>query len=177
MKRKNRWDRQLILIAVLLCVTILALCTTFWALFFREPQRVLMPDYAPVTLEANASPIPGDADAQNRPESGSGSVSLTYSDQVHIDPVGGTAQLLFANPGKSDHDMVLQLIIQDAVIFQSGRLTPGNQIEELKLAEEAVEMLMPGGYEGEFLISFYDPDSGEKAIVNTRIPVSVTVAE
>ena len=177
MGQKNRWNRQQILIVVLLCVTILALCTTVWALFFRQPQRVLMPDYAPVTLEANAAPIPGDPDAQNRAESGSGSVSLTYSDQVSIDLTGETAQLLFANPGKSDHDMVLQLVIRDTVILQSGRLTPGNQIGELKLADGAAEMLMPGGYEGELLISFYDPDSGEKAIVNTRIPVSVTVAE
>lgn len=177
MERKNRWDCQKILIVFLLCVTILALCTTLWALCFRQPRQVLMPDYAPVAPEANASPIPGDADAGNRAESGSGSVSLTYSDRVSIDLDRERAELMFANPGKSDQDMVLQLIIQDAVILQSGRLTPGNQMTELELAEGAAQMLLPGGYEGEFLIFFYDPDSGEKAIVNTRIPVSVTVGE
>ena len=87
MQRKNRWDRQQILIAFLLCVTILALCTTVWALCFRRPQRVLMPDYAPVTLEANASPIPGDPDAGNRAESGSGSVSLGSGDSGYLNYV------------------------------------------------------------------------------------------
>lgn len=177
MGRKNNWDRQQILIVFLLFVTVLALCTTVWALFFRQPQRVLMPDYAPVAKEVNATHIPGDPDAGNRAEKGSGSVSLTYSDQVTVYPDRNLAQLLFANPGKSNQDMVLQLVIQDAVIIQSGRLTPGNQVTELALAEGAAEMLLPGGYEGSFLISFYDPDSGEKAIVNTRIPVTVTVAE
>ena len=177
MRRKNKWDTQRILIVLLSTTTVFALCTTVWALFFRQPRQVLMPDYAPVATEVNASPIPGDPDMGNRSESGSGSVSLTYSSQVDIDLKEVKATLLFANPGKSDQDMVLQLVIRDTVILQSGRLTPGKQVTELTLAEDAAQILLPGGYEGEFLVSFYDPDSGEKAIVNTRIPVTVTVTE
>lgn len=177
MQRQQKEKQQHILIFVLLCITVVCLCITVWALFFRQPDRVLMPDYAPVDREANAVPIPGDSPSADLAEAGSGSVSLTYSDQVHIYPDAGIAQLMFANPGKSNQDMVLQLMIQDTVILQSGRLTPGNQVSELKLTEGAGEMLLPGGYEGCFLISFYDPGSGEKAIVNTRIPVSVTVSE
>lgn len=177
MGRRNKWDRQQILIAVLLCITVLALSTAVWALFFRQNSERLMPDYAPVAAEANATPIPGDPDAGNRAESGSGSVSLTYSDLVSISLSSGKVQLLFANPGKSNQDMVLQLEIRDARIFRSGRLTPGHRVTELELDVGAAELLMPGGYEGEFLVSFYDPDSGEKAVVNTRIPVTVTVTE
>jgi len=176
-KQKKNQNSQSILVFVLLCVTVFALCTTVWALFFRQPDRVLIPDYAPVATEANATPIPGDSGRADKAEAGSGSVSLTYSDRVSMDLSSRRASLVFANPGKSNQDMVLQLVIQDTVILQSGRLTPGNQIMELNIPEEAAAMLAPGGYEGEYLVSYYDPASGEKAIVNTRIPVSVTVTD
>ena len=88
-----------------------------------------------------------------------------------------TAKHLFANPGRSNQDMVLQLMIQNRVILQSGRILPGNQVEKLDVPPEAAAMLMAGGYEGVFLIHFYDRSSGEKAIVTTEIPVSVIVAE
>lgn len=177
MKQEGKRNDQNILIIILLCITVTALCTTVWALFFRKPVQVLVPDYAPVATEANAIPIPGDSDTADRAEAGSGSVSLTYSDKVDIDLGRRKASLIFANPGKSNQDMVLQILIRDEVILQSGRLTPGNQIMELDLTEAAAKMLVPGGYEGEFAVAYYDPGSGEKAIVNTRIPVSVTVTE
>lgn len=177
MQQQNKGNNQQLLVFVLLCVTVMALCTTVWALFFRQPDRMLMPDYAPVATEVNAMPIPGDSGTADKAETGSGSVSLTYSNQVSIDLIEMNASLLFANPGKSNQDMVLQLVIQDTVILQSGRLTPGNQIMGLNMAENAANMLVPGGYEGEFLVSYYDPSTGEKAIVNTRIPVSVTVTD
>ena len=35
----------------------------------------------------------------------------------------------------------------------------------------------PGGYEGSFLVFYYDLNSGEKAIVSTEVPITVTVQE
>ena len=128
-------------------------------------------------MEQHAEDIPNDTgDKLDKPEGG-GSVSLTYSNLVNIDLGEMHASLLFANPGKSNQDMVLQLVIQDTVILQTGRLIPGNQITKLNMTADATAMLAPGGYEGEFLVSYYDPSTGEKAIVNTRIPVSVTVTD
>lgn len=85
--------------------------------------------------------------------------------------------MLFANLGWPNQDVVLWLVIQNRVILQYGRITPDIQVEKLELTPETAAMLMPGGYEGVFLIHFYNPNSGEKAIVTTEIPVSVTVAE
>ena len=172
----KRPHKQSVLIFILLLITVSAVCITVWALFFRTADAVLTPDHAP-KVEEHAQPIPGDAGTHDNAEPGSGRVSLTYSNQVSIRLAQGTAQLLFANPGRSNQDMVLQLLIQDHVILQSGRIVPGNQVEKLVLPSEAAAMLMPGGYEGMFLIHFYDPDSGDKAIVTTEIPVSVTVYE
>ena len=176
MTQFKQLNRQSILVFVLLLVTVSAVCVTVWALFFRTTEAVLTPDHAP-KVEANAQPIPGDTGIRDDAQPGSGRVSLTYSNQVNIQLGDQTAQLLFANPGRSNQDMVLQLVIQDRVILQSGRITPGNQVEALDVPPEAASILMPGGYEGIFLIHFYDLTSGEKAIVTTEIPVFVIVSE
>ena len=176
MKQFKRPDKQNLLVFLLLLITVSAVCVSVWALFFRTSETALTPDYAP-KVEDHAQPIPGDAATGNEAQPGSGSVSITYSNQVNIRLGDRTAKHLFANPGRSNQDMVLQLMIQNRVILQSGRILPGNQVEKLDVPPEAAAMLMAGGYEGVFLIHFYDRSSGEKAIVTTEIPVSVIVAE
>lgn len=177
MTQRNSRDKQNLLVFILLLITVTAVCVTVWALFFRSPDVTLAPDYAPLDTEENAQPIPDDNGAQTPAQPGSGSVSLTYSNEVIIDLSRRTAALLFANPGRSNQDMVLQIVIQDTVILQSGRITPGNQVTTLELSGDAAGMLSPGGYDGSFLIFYYDLASGEKAIVNTEIPIFITVNE
>lgn len=174
MNEKQAHKQEKLMWALLL-ITVAAVATTVWALFFRQTEGVLMPDYAPVETEVHAQPIPDDRPQQNQAQPGTGSVSLTYSNQVTVSLGNKTASLLFANPGNSNQDMVLQLLIQDTLIFQSGRLTPGNQMKTLELEPDAEKRLTPGGYEGCFMVYYYDTVSAEKAIVNTQIPVSVTV--
>ena len=175
--KQFKWpDRQSLLVFALLLITVCAVCVTVWALLFRTADPVLAPDYAPVA-EEHAQPIPGDTDSHDDAQPGSGNVSLTYSNQVYISLAGRSAQLLFANPGRSNQDVAIQLVIRNQVILQSGKIAPGNQVTELNLLSEAASMLMSGGYDGMFLVHFYDPASGEKAIVTTEIPVSVTVTE
>ena len=171
-KNENKQNK---LVLLLLLITLIAVGVTVWALFFRDSGPTLAPDYAPQEMEQHAETIPNDSgDKLDKPEGG-GSVSLTYSNKVTIDLSDKMAALYFANPGKSNQDMVLQIAIQDTVILQSGTLKPGNQVKLLDLLEGAEEMLSPGGYEGKFIVLYYDPDSGEKAMVNTEIPITVNV--
>lgn len=170
-------DKKNLLIFILLLITVTAVTVTVWALFFRTPDVRLAPDYAPVDTEQYAQPIPDDNGHRVEAQPGSGNVTLTYSNEVSIDLSSGKAELLFANPGRSNQDMVLQIVIQDEVILQSGRIAPGNQVTELKVPSEGIGMLSAGGYEGCFRIFYYDLNSGEKAIVNTEVPISVTVTE
>ena len=170
-------DKKNLLIYVLLLITVTAVAVTVWALFFREPDVHLSPDYAPVATEQFAQPYSGGDGQRQEAKPGSGSVSLSYSNEVSIDLSSGKAELIFANPGRSNQDMVLQIVIQDRVILQSGRITPGNQVTQLELFDDAVQILSPGGYEGSIRVFYYDLISGEKAMINTEIPVSVTVTQ
>lgn len=167
----------ILLLLLLLLITVSAVGVTVWALFYRTPDVVLTPDYAPQQTEENAESIPGDSgDKLEQPEGG-GAVSMTYSNQVVIDLSDEAASLLFANPGKSNQDMVVQIVIQDVIIVQSGRLTPGNQVTKLTLLDGMSSKLAPGGYEGKFVVLYYDQTTGEKAVVNTEIPINITVNE
>ena len=172
---ENKKSKPNLLIPILLIITVIAICVTVWALFFRDSGPALAPDYAPQEEEQNAETIPNDTGEKMENPEGGGSVSLTYSREVSIDLSDETATLLFANPGKSNQDMVLQIVIQDTVIVQSGTLKPGNQVTALDLLDGAAKKLSAGTYEGNFNVLYYNPENGEKAIVNTEIPITITV--
>lgn len=174
-KYASRKTKSNLLIPILLVITVLALCVTVWALFFRDTGPVLAPDYAPQEEEQNAETIPGDQEEKLDAPEGGGSVSLTYSRDVEISLGSKNASLYFANPGKSNQDMVLQIVVQDQVIVQSGTLKPGNQVTTLSLIDGMEKKLSAGTYEGNFAVLYYHPETGEKAIVNTEIPVTITV--
>ena len=168
-------NKTTLLILLLLLITLSAVCVTVWALFFRDSGPTLAPDYAPQEMEQNAESIPNDSDEKMAKPEGGGSVSLTYSNKVTIDLSDKAAALYFANPGKSNQDMVIQITIQDTVIVQSGTLVPGQQVKLLDLLEGAEKQLSAGGYEGKFIVLYYDQTSGEKAMVNTEIPITINV--
>ena len=166
-----------IIMTILILITIIAIGVTVWAIFFRNDDTVLAPDYAPREEEQYAEDIPDDDNEKMESPEGGGSVSLTYSREVSIDLSEGKAALHFANPGKSNQDMVLQIVIQDNVVSQSGTVKAGKQVNSLDLLEGAEGKLTEGTYEGMINVLYYDQDTSEKAIVNTEIPVSITVSE
>ena len=167
--RKSRW-----IILLLLLLLLIAIGVTLWALFFRE-KTVLTPDYAPRQEDKYAQSL-GDQDDEKLDQAqGGGAVSLTYNTQVTVDLAGNKASIYFANPTKSNQDIVLQLTVQDVILAQSGKLSPGKQLDTLELLDGAADRLQSGGYEGRFVVLFYQPDTGERTIVNTEIPVDVTV--
>lgn len=177
--KRDQGKKQIynILIMILILITVAAVSVTAWTLLSQKNTNTtgLIPDYAPQEEEPNAESIPDDSNEKMENPEGGGSVSLVYSREVSISLSNESAELLFMNPGKSNQDMILQIVIQDVVVAQSGILKAGNQITELELMSEVVGKLSDGIYEGNFNVLYYDPETGEKAIVNTEIPVTITV--
>ena len=172
-ENKKKW----LLLLLLLLITIAAMSLSVWAVWFRDSTIVLAPDYAPQEIEKNAEPIGDDGDEKLSQPEGGGAVGLTYAKEVDISLSDKRATLQFANPTKSNQDMVLQLEIDDVVILQSGRLEPGNMVSTLNLLDGAEKRLAAAGYNGKFVVLYYDRTSREKAMINTEIPVTVTVTE
>ena len=138
-------------------------------------RTTLAPDYAPVNEEKYAEDIGDGGDKKLDQAEGGGAVSLTYSTNVDISLDKKLATLFFANPSKSNQDMVLQIVVHDVVVAQSGTISPGKQIEKMDLLSSGARKLQAGGYDGKFVVLYYQPDTHEKTIVNTDIPVKITV--
>lgn len=162
------------LIILLSVITVAAIGISIWAIWFREAEPVNNPDYAPQQIESNAEPI-GSEDTTSKLEQteGGGAVSLTYAKEVTLSLSSKEATLMFQNPSQSNQNMKLEIVIDSKTIVSSGRLDPGYKID--KLSNVDVELLTEGAYEGKFVVSYYDDESGEKAMLNTEIPVTITV--
>ena len=173
---EKKRNRTMLLILLLLLITILCIGVTIWALFFRAPDQPLTPDYQPPELEENVEKVEGDGTKLEAP-SGGGSIRVEYVDSVTVDLSEKTVSLSYTHPANSTHNIVLQLRIQEEVLMQSGTILPGSRVTQLGLLENAEKKLSPGGYDGELVILTYDPDSGEKTMIDTKAKVSVTVVE
>ena len=172
--KKNNTKFYSILI-VLIIIIIATLSVTVWAILTKE-KTVITPDYAPVELDPNATPINGNEDKLPHSEGGS-SVGIIYAKDLTVNLRNREIELLFANPQRSNQDMVIAIVIQDCLLVTSGRITPGNKITRLKLNSDAIERLTMGGYNGKIIISCYNPVSGEKSLLNTEISVLIQVVE
>ncbi len=164
-------------VIALIATIIFCLILTIWALFFRQPASTtpLTPDYAPLEAEKNAEDIEGDDDTKMEAEQGGGAVGITYSSNVIIDLSEKKAALYFANPGKSVQDMVLQIAVQDEIIVQTGTIKPGKQVRVLDLLEGRERLLAEGIYNGKLVAHYYDPETGEKAMLSTEFLITITV--
>lgn len=178
-QNQQKEQRTRIIVYFLLLVTMVSAATAIWALFFRSeesPDTPLIPDYAP-EIEDRAEVFSTDNSKKGQAPAKGSSVALAYSDQVTIDLGEKTASLFFANPKKSNQDMVLQIVVQDTVIAQTGLLTAGSQITNIDLADETLEKLALGKYEGLFVLFYYSQETGEKSVVSTEIPIVISVKE
>ncbi|MBQ3256131.1 MAG: hypothetical protein IJA67_01770 [Oscillospiraceae bacterium] len=173
--RQSRKKTAALIIALVL-ITVVSLSITTWTLYFREP-KVLTPDYAPPDVEINAQPIIENTEEKLDIPEGEEGIALTFNPNVSIFLSIEQASVMLSNPSVSTQDIIVEVVIQDTILVQSDRITPGNQITVLDLEERAAEMLMPGEYDGKLMIHCYDTKTGKKAVVNTELPVSVKVFE
>ena len=176
-EQTKKENKRKLLIIILSVGIVICLAVTVWALFFRTPGG--SSDYAPDKLEPNAQVIKNDDSSKLEAPSGGGAISLQYEDKVTIDLSDKKAYFNYSNPGKSTQNIVLEIVIKDQTVAKSALIKPGYQITELPLSDGAEKLLSKGVYNEDavFKISSYDPDSGEKAMVDTKAEITVTVQE
>ena len=171
-RKKKRWMLAALIVLLLLLIT--SCSVTIWSIFFRDTTPTIAPDYAPQEIEPNATPTPDTGKDKLEQVQGGGSVSIQYTTEVRVDLSEQMVYLSFTNPQESNQDMVLQVIVKGKVIAQSKLIPPGNALSQLPLLKSAE--LSPGGYDGKFTAAYYY-ESGEKAIVQTDIPLIVKVED
>lgn len=167
---------KLIMIA-LSVVLVVALCVSIWAIFFREGEAVLPPDYPPQGTDDNQTPIPDDTGGNIETPEGGGAVNITYAENITVDLSDKLASLYYANPSRSNQNVAIAIVIGEEVIIKSELITPGNMVTSLPLVDGAEKKLSAGGYNAEIIIYCYHPETGEKAMIDTKGEVVVTVTE
>ena len=170
----DRRSKTYLLLATV--VALLAICVAVWALFFRAPETQADPEISPVADEHLTPTDDGDDEKMPQAEGG-GAVNITYSNEVTISLADATAAVQITNPTRSNQSMLIQLMIQlmiqDVKVGQSGTIPPGNQLTVIPLDENIT--LEPGPYEGMFHLLFFDTETNEQANLNTNIPVMISV--
>ena len=156
------------LIGGLIAAIVLLLC-----LLFRPKPPVInpMPSTDP-HLESIPQDIGTEDDEQHEVQEQGGSVSMIYSLNAYLELSSGKVDILFQNPTKSTHDVVLELYVindtQKTLIAQSGRIPPSTALAQLTMMEGSA-VLDTGMYEGMFKVLYYNPETGERALVETEI--------
>lgn len=169
------------LLAILLVLIVIIILLLLRSCGAEKQPTVLPPDYAPVDTDPGAEPIEGDTqDPKPQVTSGGGSVTISFRDDVAYQISTGTVSLFYQNPSASTHDVVVQVVLvrdgAEYLLAQSGRLEPGYQVTGLRQVEDAPQ-LAPGGYNGKLKLLFFDPETGERAMVDTDIPCTITVSQ
>ena len=91
----------------------------------------------------------------------------------------GKIDIYFKNPNASTHDVSIILYVisgdQEIPIAQSGLIKAGSALNVLEFAEGSAQ-LREGVYSGKYLLSCFDPLTGERALVQPEIAgVTITV--
>lgn len=153
-------------------IALLAICVAVWALFFRAPETPADPEISPVADEHLTPTDDGDDEKMPQAEGG-GAVNITYSNEVTISLADATAAVQITNPTRSNQSMLIQLMIQDVKVGQSGTIPPGNQLAVIPLNENIT--IEPGSYDGKFQLLFFDVKTNQQANLTTSIPVTIRI--
>lgn len=169
--------KKQIIILLLALVSIVAIGVTVWAIWFRETDAPIPPDYPPQGTEENQTPIEGDNSNKLESPTGGGAINITYDTNVTVDLSENQIKLTYVNPNASNQNVAILIMIDDLVIAKSDLINPGNMVETLKLEETAKSKLQAGGYNAMLVVRAYDPQTNEKAMVDTKGEITVTVIE
>ena len=171
-KEKNlKWLIIILSVGIVICTGV-----TIWAVFFRGGDDI-SPDYPPQGIESNQTPIDGDDSGKLESPEGGGAINVTYGTAATVDLSEKTVTIYYANPNASNQNVSILIMVNDLVVAKSDLITPGNQVSKLELQKEAASRLQVGGYDAELVVRAYDPDSGEKAMVDTKGELTLTVTE
>ncbi len=165
------WRRGCLVQLLLLLLALIAIIVTVWVI--SNPE-IIDPDYNILEKDENLEEMPDEGDPVES-TGGGGSVVLNFSYDVAVDLSDKKATLYFGLPSNSNKDAVLQLIVDDLLVAQSGRLPPGHQVQTMTVQDNAARRLRKGVYDGVLKVLYYNYETGERAILDTEIEVTITV--
>lgn len=130
-----------------------------------------------LTLHQYAVQIPKEQDSFDTlqtPENGGGAV-VTCGAEVQLQKKGRQVAYYYSNPSRSPSAVTLRIYAGDQLVAYSGLIPPGYRTVRLYPAGKV--RLQEGSHEGTLRIDFYDPETLEKATVDGKVEIWITVTE
>ena len=163
-----------VIIVLLLLITIFSSLITLYVLFIHDSDPLIIPDYLP-EMHTQAVAIPENEDDKSSMDLSAGQqgavVACGASATVHLDDKA--IEYYYSNPSRSASAVVLQLLVDNQVIGQSGTIHPGYRTYSIVLAKDV--LLAEGEYAGVLRIAFYDSETEKKAPVDSEVDIEVIV--
>ena len=104
-------------------------------------------------------------------------IQLHITDKVLIEKLGRTGRTA-ADKAKIEEAEDYDSEKSRMIIAESGLLTPGYKLSELKLKALPDGTVLPkGNYNAVYYILAYNKDTNERAVVNMQIPITLTIAD
>ena len=129
-------------------------------------------------IDPNISDMENDHSDKIESEQGGGSVSIAYTKEALLKLADNEIEMYLGNPNASNHQIVAELYIengnQDSCIAKSGLINPGSELKLMTFNQSL--SLSSGSYLGYYVLKFYNPETGELALVESYIEnVVITV--
>ena len=156
-------------------IIVFLISTCAYLILAKEETPVLSPDIAPSSTDKYSEPMNDGSQGTIETPTRGGAASLAYTKKGTIELSSEKASMMFGNPSKSNQNLIIQVIIQETVISQSGLIEPGNKVTTLELLPKIKNSLSEGVYSGKYLVFAYDRETGEKEKVVMEIPITINV--
>ncbi len=169
------WSPGCLAPLLLFLLALIALLIALWAFFLRSGD-ILEPDFNILDIEDNAQAMaPAGDTTPGQSSDGGGAVVLNYTYEARIDRQAEQVTLYFGLPHRSNRDAVLQLIVGDTLLAQSGRIQPGFEVYTLALEPGVARRLQTGAYDGILRVLYYNAQTGERSMLDTQIDLTIVV--
>ncbi len=142
------------------------------------------PDFPLPEKDENLEEVASDVDnnnasIKNKDPDVVGSASMSYTLSANVSLSDRSIAMMFENPSESNQAVTIELLIQsDGNVFsiaKSGLLPAGTRLQKMNLELNNI-IISEGIYTGLYRVSFYNPSTGEKAIVESELTdVKITV--
>lgn len=180
---QEKLKRTRVAVVLLLVIAVLLSIRLGW---FGKGPVVLEPDYPVIDDDIHAKPTNDNETKLDVSENG-GAVAVAWSGDVRYDRATEMLTLRYSNPSKSTQAVVVQAIVYgdtdettgqktEYLLAESGVLRPGFYLDSIPGCLDSSVTLSTGTYSGLLRIYFYNPNTGERAIVNTEIPLQIKVS-
>lgn len=139
-----------------------------------HPYPTIIPSSTPELHEyALTIPVNKDETGQMDVPIHGGGASVTCSSAVNVQLKKSKIDFYYKNPSRSLSSALVQILVNDQVLAQSGAIPPGYESYVLDLNTDVKWKV--GQYKGTLIISFYDLNTNKKVDVDSQIEIDVFI--